>query len=41
MARIGAPGVVDSLKAGLVIGLPCVLKYAKVNFILKRNTSQI
>jgi len=30
MTRILAPGVVDSLKAGLVIGLPCVLKYAKV-----------
>jgi len=29
MTRILAPGVVDSLKAGLVIGLPCVLKYAK------------
>lgn len=29
MTRLLAPGVVDSLKAGLVIGLPCVLKYAK------------
>jgi len=28
MTRIMAPGVVDGLKAGLVIGLPCVLKYA-------------
>jgi hypothetical protein len=29
MARIGAPGVVDSLKAGFLIGIPCVLKFAK------------
>lgn len=27
MNRIQAPGLVDGLKAGLVIGLPCVMKY--------------
>jgi hypothetical protein len=28
IVRIGQPGVIDSLKAGLVIGLPPVMKFA-------------
>ena len=35
MTRITAPGVVDGLKAGLVIGLPCVMKYAIVKYLIK------